>query len=81
MDWNWRQAKWPHLTWNERKLRRAEALFAQGAGVSIGASKHLSDDEREGLSVELMSQEAVDTSAIEGEALDRDSVHHRSATI
>jgi Fic family protein len=74
MNWNWQQAEWPHFIWNERKLLRAEALFAQGAGVSIGASKHLNDDEREGLAIELMSHEAVDTSAIEGEALDRDSV-------
>jgi len=74
MNWNWQQAEWPRFTWNERKLLRAEALFAQGAGVAIGASKHLNADEREGLAVELMSHEAVDTSAIEGETLDRDSV-------
>jgi len=74
MDWNWRQPEWPRFTWNERKLARAEALFAQGAGVTIGATKHLSEDEREGLTIDLMSHEAVDTSAIEGEVLDRDSV-------
>jgi Fic family protein len=74
MTWNWQQANWPTFTWDERKLARAEALFIERAGVVIGASKHLSADERNGLSIEMMSHEAVDTSAIEGERLDRDSV-------
>jgi Fic family protein len=74
MTWNWQQADWPRFSWNERKLVRGEALFAEGAGVAIGASKHLDAADRESLNIELMSLEAVDTSAIEGEALDRDSV-------
>jgi len=74
MSWNWRQRDWPRFSWNERKLMRAEAVFAEGAGVAIGVSKHLDPSDRESLDVELMSLEAVDTSAIEGELLDRDSV-------
>lgn len=72
--WNWQQDAWPEFSWDRHKLARAEALFAEGAGVVVGASKHLSADERNSLSIELMSHEAVDTSAIEGEPLDRDSV-------
>ena len=74
MTWNWQQEAWPTFTWDQRKLARAEALFIEGAGVVIGASKHLNAAERYSLSIELMSDEAVDTSAIEGEPLDRDSV-------
>jgi Fic family protein len=74
MSWNWQQRDWPHFSWSERKLVRAEALFIEGAGVAIGASKHLDAPDRESLNIELMSLEAVDTTAIEGEALDRDSV-------
>lgn len=55
-------------------MARAEALFTEGAGIVIGASKHLSSDESDTLRIEIMSYEAVDTSAIEGEQLDRDSV-------
>ncbi len=44
------------------------------SGVVIGALHHLGDDERNGLTIELISQEIVDSSAIEGEILDRDSV-------
>ncbi|MDI1325635.1 MAG: Fic family protein [Brevundimonas sp.] len=72
--WNWQQDAWPEFSWDRHKLIRAEALFAEGAGVVVGASKHLSADERNRLTIELMSHEAVDTSAIEGEPLDRDSV-------
>lgn len=74
MAWNWQQKDWPRFSWDEQRLRKAEALFVEGAGVAIGVSKHLSAAERSDLSVELMSYEAVDTSAIEGETLDRDSV-------
>lgn len=49
-------------------------MFAESAGVLIGAARHLSDPDRDVLIVDVMSTEAVDTSAIEGERLDRDSV-------
>ena len=74
MEWNWQQKGWPKFSWDERRLARAETIFAEGAGIAIGAAKHLSQAERENLTVELMSHEAIDTSAIEGEPLDRESV-------
>jgi len=74
MRWNWQHEAWPRFSWDGSRLRKAEALFLEGAGVAIGVSKHLGEAERCALSVELMSLEAIDTSAIEGEALDRDSV-------
>ncbi len=40
----------------------------------IGSSRHLDESSRETLVVDIMSHEALDTSAIEGEMLDRDSV-------
>lgn len=74
MAWNWQQEGWPDFTWEQRKLVRAEALFIENAGVLIGVSRHLDADDQYALRIELMSHEAVDTSAIEGEPLDRDSV-------
>jgi len=74
MQWNWQQENWPHFSWDALRLQKAEALFLEGAGIAIGVSKHLGEADRGALSVELMSFEAIDTSAIEGEALDRDSV-------
>ncbi len=74
MTWNWQHAEWPDFRWEAGKLARAEARFAEGAGIVIGASKYLTDAERQTVRVEIMSHEAVDTSAIEGERLDRNSV-------
>ncbi len=52
----------------------AEEQFLLGAGVVIGTVKHLSADEHNQLFVEVMSGEALTTSEIEGEILNRASV-------
>lgn len=55
-------------------LRDAEACFLKGDGVVVGSMHYLDGDARQGLVIELISQEMVDSSAIEGEVLDRASV-------
>lgn len=42
--------------------------------MAVGTLAHLDEEERQGLTLSLMAQEAVDSSAIEGEILDRASV-------
>ena len=74
MSWNWQLAEWPRFHWDRERLATAEILFAECSGIAVGASKHLSDSDREALRIEMMSHEAIDTSAIEGEMLDRESV-------
>ena len=74
MKWNWQQKDWPQFSWDESTLTRAEDRFAEGTGFAAGVSKHLDPDLYDGMMIELMSREAADTSAIEGETLDRDSV-------
>lgn len=74
MAWNWQQEGWPRFTWDPHRLQHAEALFIENAGVLIGVSRHLGEADRNALRIELMGDEAVDTSAIEGEPLNRDSV-------
>ena len=73
MTWNWQQPDWPSFSWDAPRLQKAEALFLEGVGIAIGVSRHLDEADRSGLEIELMSHEAIDTSAIEGETLDRDS--------
>ena len=55
-----------------RPLRSNRFLLA--GGVLGGMVKHLGDEDRDQLTVETMSTEAVTTSEIEGEVLDRLSV-------
>lgn len=74
MVWNWQLEKWPNLTCNRSDLVAREAKFLEQAGILIGTSSHLSQDDQVDLSVSIMSMEALDTSSIEGEILDRDSV-------
>ena len=74
MTWNWQLPDWPDFSWDKAKLSRAETLFAEGAGVMIGSFRHLDDSSRETLVVDIMSVDALATSEIEGEVLDRDSV-------
>ena len=74
MHWNWQQPDWPDFRWDERTLAKAEAAFLRGAGILVGSAKHLDDDTRQQLLVDAMSVEALTTSEIEGELLNRASV-------
>jgi Fic family protein len=74
MTWNWQQPDWPNLFWDEARLRKAEQHFLVGAGVFAGTLKHLPQSDQEQLTIEAMSTEAVTSSEIEGEILDRASV-------
>src|SRR5437879_4803711 len=74
MKWNWQLPDWGRFTWDASRLAKAEERFVHGAGVLVGAAKHLGTTERQMLSIETMSEEALTTSAIEGETLDRESV-------
>jgi Fic family protein len=74
MAWNWEQPDWPNFKWRRLRISAAEEQFLLGTGVAIGTVKHLGEDEQNQLLVEVMSGEAVTTSAIEGEVLNRASV-------
>jgi Fic family protein len=74
MTWNWQQPGWPGFSWDKTLLRKAEEAFLVGSGVVAGTVKHLNASEHEQLVVEAMSTEALTTSEIEGEILDRASV-------
>jgi Fic family protein len=74
MTWNWQQPDWPHFSWDEARLRKAEEYFLIGTGMFVGTVKHLSQSDQEQLTIESISAEAVTTSEIEGEILDRASV-------
>jgi Fic family protein len=74
MAWNWQQPDWPDFSWDKTRMRKAEEQFLVGAGVFAGTLKHLPQPDRDQLTVDAISTEAVSTSEIEGEMLDRASV-------
>jgi len=72
--WNWEHKDWPSFSYNKQALVEFEEQFLINSGMHIGVLKHISDDERDYLRIELLSEEALKTSEIEGEFLDRDSL-------
>ena len=74
MTWNWQKPDWPNFRWDRARLEAAEKQFLLGGGMFVGTVRHLGKDERDQLTIEAMSTEAVTTSEIEGEILDRASV-------
>ncbi len=74
MVWNWQQPDWPNFVWDKARFVKAEERFLVEAGICVGAIKHLGSEDRDQLIIEAMSTEALTTSEIEGEILDRASV-------
>ena len=74
MEWNWQRNDWPIFTWDASRLAEAEKQFLLGGGVLLGAAQHLGQDQQDDVRVEVMSGEALTTSEIEGEMLDRVSL-------
>jgi Fic family protein len=73
MTWNWQQLD-GSFRWDRTRLEAAEKQFLVSEGVFVGTLRHLGKEESDHLTIEAMSMEAVTTSEIEGEILDRASV-------
>lgn len=74
MTWNWEQPSWPNFTYNSNSLMDLEQQFLLRSGEFIGAFKHIGADGQNSLRIELIGDEALKTSEIEGEILNRESV-------
>ncbi len=74
MTWNWQQADWPHFSYDRQALEPLESEFLLRSGEFLGVFRHVGPDESEQIRIDLISEEALKTSAIEGEVLDRASV-------
>lgn len=74
MRWNWQQADWPQFSYDSADLELMERDFLIRSGELVGAFKHVGAIDRETLRIDLIGDEALKTSEIEGELLDRESV-------
>jgi Fic family protein len=74
MKWNWQLKDWPNFTWDSDKLVLFEKSFTENAGIIIGSSQHISQEGKQNLFIDLMCTDALDSSEIEDEHLNRDSV-------
>lgn len=73
-SWNWLLKQWPHFSYDKEVLKELEYIFSQNTGTVLGVLKHVQDTSKDDLLVEILSDEAVKTSEIEGEILNRESV-------
>lgn len=74
MTWNWQQPDWPNFSWDQPRFKATEEQYLVEAGMLTGTLRHLAAPDREQMTIDAMSTEAVTTSEIEGEILDRASV-------
>lgn len=74
MRWNWEHKDWPEFLYDSKSLEALEQRFMLQSGEFLGVFRHVGADDQNALRIELISEEAVKTSEIEGEILNRDSV-------
>ncbi|MYB34245.1 MAG: Fic family protein [Gammaproteobacteria bacterium] len=74
MRWIWQHNDWPNFRYDHRKLDDRELEFRISSERLAGRFDALSMASQKDALVNLMLSEAIKTSAIEGENLDRDSV-------
>src|ERR1700753_1159904 len=74
MPWNWQQPDWPNFSYDSNALDALERQFLLQSWEFVGGFRHMGEGDQETLRIELISDEAVKTSEIEGEILDRASV-------
>ena len=74
MIWNWQQKDWPNFKYDRALLSNLEERFLYNSGIVLGAERHLSISDKKSLIVKIAGDEALSTSEIEGEYLNRDSL-------
>ena len=75
MAWNWQHGDWPQFVYNVEDFKEYELKFFENVGMLLGSLQHIDEDEQEALKIDLISNEAYKTSEIEGDILNRDSIH------
>ena len=72
--WTWEHPNWPNFVIDEEAFADRIEAFHRAAERLSGNVEAMSDESRTDTEIALMLSEAIATSAIEGENLDRDSV-------
>lgn len=74
MPWNWELPNWPNFIYDPLQVSYQEKQFLLGVGSSFAFLKNTSDQEYNQFVVEILSMEGLESSKIEGEILDRESL-------
>lgn len=74
MKWNWERPDWPNFTYDLARVDETESQFLHGLSDLAEALSPLNDQVEGQIWIDLLSDEAFETSKIEGEMLNRDSL-------
>lgn len=74
MTWNWEGKDWPNFTFDLSAIQSELDEFFILAGELLGVSKVVSDKDKQIFMLEIITNEALKTSEIEGEIFNRGSV-------
>lgn len=74
MEWNWQKSGWPRFEYDADALQALEDTFKVESAKLLGASEIITDEQQQRFTIDLLSEEALKSSGIEGEVLRRDSV-------
>lgn len=74
MVWNWELSNWPRFKYDPETIASLERQFLVGVGAAFAYLKTIDKQEYRYFVVEILSQEGQESSKIEGELLDRESL-------
>jgi Fic family protein len=74
MSWNWELPEWPKFTYDTDSISQVERQFLLGGGGAIAYLDGIDEGEYKRFAVEILSLEGMESSRIEGEILDRESL-------
>jgi Fic family protein len=74
MKWVWQLKKWPQFEFDASIIQKYENEFHKNIGILLGSVHHVDKGEWQQVQINILTQEALSTSSIEGEILKRDSV-------
>ena len=74
MMWNWQQPNWPNFTYDRAAMMQKERQFLLAIGTASALYKNVTKDDQERFLVEILSLEGLESSKIEGELLERESL-------
>lgn len=72
--YNWQQPNWPNFTYSLHALEEKLLIFTEKAGLLSGIVKSLPDEAHLETVIQLLLEEAIKTSEIEGEYFSREDV-------
>src|ERR1700733_2538210 len=74
MPWNWELPDWPKFNYESRRIVQQERQFLLGVGSAFAFLKNIGEQECNQFIVDILSLEGLESSRIEGEILDRESL-------